>query len=98
MREIGALSSASDAMDTLAILSSSPPIVLAPGTPMAGADLVDGLIIERPLRSASMPTRLCPVRAIVLSSRLEYSDAPLPLSTTIQVRVVHADANLFHQI
>ena len=85
MREIRALSSPSDVMDMLAIWSSSPPIVLAPGAPMAGVDLVDGLILERPLRSASMPTRLCPVQTIVLSSRFEYSDAPLHVSTTIQV-------------
>mmetsp|Transcript_6789 Transcript_6789/g.19060 ORF Transcript_6789/g.19060 Transcript_6789/m.19060 type:complete len:627 (-) Transcript_6789:848-2728(-) len=66
--------SKTQAVDCASVLSSlctSPPISLMPGSALTSTELVDGIIIERPLRSASMPVNVSPVCLVVLGA-LEY--------------------------
>ena len=75
------------AADILSTLHKASSICLFPGNALTGTRLVDGIIVERPLRSASMPNKLSPVRLVVLSVPLERHDAgAIARDVVVQVR------------
>lgn len=68
----------------LSDLRASSCMLLVPGSPLAGAELLDGLVLHHRLRSPDMPRSLSPARLLVLSSRLEDGDGAMP--AVMQVR------------